>query len=508
MDDSREPPPLDDYESEEEQDAYVPPVKKEEETEVVVVENVDLTSDVPETTEPAVSVAESQNSNDKAEKVEDNEEDLFQSAKESPAALQSVSLDNPPFETGSKIPVSNDPPSVATVYPALPKEEDDEYDITIDVSDPHKVGEGMNAYMSYKVRTKTSIPAFKRPDSTVDRRFSDFLGLHEKMVGKHRHAGRIVPPAPEKSIVGMTLVKMSKTEEEAASIDFVEKRRAALERYLNRVAKHPALVQDQDFHDFLEQPDLPPATNTRALSGAGVMRLVKNVEGALNKMTIRMNEEDSWFEEKQQQIDSLEQQLRKLHVAFEGLVHHKKELAVNTASFAKSAATLGNAEEHTALSRALSQLSDTFEKIETVYQDESNTEYFGIAEKLGDYLRIITEIKEVFMIRVKSWQIWQTNEQVLQRKKESEAKMQAAGRSDKIAQVQSEIKDMEIRVESSKKDFDELSVAIKRDIQRFELDRVAEFRQIVLLFLQTLMKCQEQTIKNWEGFMPEARAIA
>ncbi len=34
------------------------------------------------------------------------------------------------------------------------------------------------------------------------------------------------------------------------------------------------------------------------------------------------------------------------------------ELAANTGSFAKSAAMLGNAEEHTALSRALSQLAE------------------------------------------------------------------------------------------------------------------------------------------------------
>ncbi len=34
------------------------------------------------------------------------------------------------------------------------------------------------------------------------------------------------------------------------------------------------------------------------------------------------------------------------------------ELAANTGAFAKSAAMLGNAEEHTALSRALSQLAE------------------------------------------------------------------------------------------------------------------------------------------------------
>ena len=39
------------------------------------------------------------------------------------------------------------------------------------------------------------------------------------------------------------------------------------------------------------------------------------------------------------------------------------ELSANTTAFAKSAAMLGNSEDHTALSRALSQLAEVEEKI-------------------------------------------------------------------------------------------------------------------------------------------------
>jgi sorting nexin-1/2 len=36
----------------------------------------------------------------------------------------------------------------------------------------------------------------------VMRRFSDFLGLHDKLVETYMHQGRIIPPAPEKSVIG------------------------------------------------------------------------------------------------------------------------------------------------------------------------------------------------------------------------------------------------------------------------------------------------------------------
>jgi sorting nexin-1/2 len=43
---------------------------------------------------------------------------------------------------------------------------------------------------------------FKSPQATVRRRFSDFLGLHGKLATRYLHVGYLVPPAPEKSIVG------------------------------------------------------------------------------------------------------------------------------------------------------------------------------------------------------------------------------------------------------------------------------------------------------------------
>lgn len=132
--------------------------------------------------------------------------------------------------------------------------------------------------------------------------------------------------------------------------------------------------------------ELPKATSTSALSGAGVMRLFNKVGETVNKITYKMDENEpviiqfkllnffyyyfefmticfKWFEEKEVQIENLDLQLRNLHGAVELLVINRKELANSSGSFAKSAAVLSNCEEHTGLSRALSQLADVFEKV-------------------------------------------------------------------------------------------------------------------------------------------------
>lgn len=169
-----------------------------------------------------------------------------------------------------------------------------EYFITIAVSEPQKVGDGMGSYLAYRVTTSTNMPGFKKREFFVMRRFSDFLGLHEILVRDYLRLGRIIPPAPSKNIIGTTKVRMgnsaagqqpSPTDSMTAStvggvigLEWVENRRAALERFLNRTAQHPALRQDVSFINFLEsEQELPRAVNTSTLSGAGVLRMFNKV---------------------------------------------------------------------------------------------------------------------------------------------------------------------------------------------------------------------------------------
>ena len=69
------------------------------------------------------------------------------------------------------------------------------------------------------------------------------------------------------------------------------------------------------------------------------------------------------------------------------------DLSQSTAIFAKSCAMLGNAEEHTALSRALSQLAETEEKIEVLQREQSDQDFYTMAELLKDYISLMTAVK-------------------------------------------------------------------------------------------------------------------
>lgn len=451
----------------------------------------------------------------------DDPEDLFAEATEE------VSLDSPERDVllsdGPSPAITPITPPISVITPRIGHAHDDMFthssfdeieeeeggdsiDMHISVSDPEKVGDGMNAYMAYKVTTKTSMSLFKSNEFAVKRRFSDFLGLHSKLASKYLHVGYIVPPAPEKSIVGMTKVKVGK--EDPSSNDFVEKRRSALERYLMRTVKHPILLKDPDVLLFLESSELPRAVSTQALSSAGLLRMVNKAADAVNKMTIKMNESDAWFEEKQQHFENLDVQLRKLHISVESLVCHRKELSVNTAQFAKSAAMLGNSEDHTALSRALSQLAEVEEKIDQLHQDQANADFHLFSELLGDYVRLITAVKGVFDHRMKTWQKWQDTQLLLQKKREAEAKLQNTNKPEKLQQAKDEIKELEVKVQQGERDFEQISKTIRKEVSRFEKERVKDFKTIIIKYLESLVQTQQQLIKYWEAFLPEAKAIS
>lgn len=381
---------------------------------------------------------------------------------------------------------------------------DPDHYITIRIFDVNKVGEkSINSYVKYTIETKTNLPYFRSETSTVDRRFSDFLGLREKLAQKYMIEGVIVPPAPEKNAMANFQTKLTREEDITNHNEFLERRKFALERFLNRIAQHPVLRIDPDFRDFLElQSELPRSTSTSALSKEGVRRLFGQVTESVSKMGYRMDECDKWFDDKALQLNNLDTQLKKLHTSVGALIHHRKLLTVTTGSFARSVAILGNVEEYTPLSFDLSKLATTKEKIEHLYSDQVNNDFYLVSELLHDYICFIAAIKEAFQHRIKIYQNLQHAQQTLARKREQKQRNDLmVGKSDKLNQ---EIAEYESRVQRGQEEFDKVSKNIKKDMEKFELDRVKEFQTNMMKYLETLLDSQKKLVEYWEGFLPSS----
>ena len=119
-----------------------------------------------------------------------------------------------------------------------------------------------------------------------------------------------------------------------------------------------------------------------------------------------------------------------------------QDLTTSTKEFSKSAAILANSEEQLNLSRALSQLGEVYEKIEQIYLEQSNADYFVMSELVKDYVCLFDNIKEIFYKRIKLYGNLQRAEETLKSKKDTKAKLDIANKQDKIPAALAEIKDV------------------------------------------------------------------
>jgi sorting nexin-1/2 len=159
--------------------------------------------------------------------------------------MDSVNLDDDedrPEERGPRVPPPVQPLVAAApprqTQPSVSVEQAAKPTFTINVGDPHKVGDLTSSHTEYSVMTKTTSKGYRNSEFSVSRRYRDFLWLYNQM--HNNNPGIIIPPPPEKQAVGRF------------DTDFVESRRAALERMLNKIAGHSVLQHDGDLKLFLE----------------------------------------------------------------------------------------------------------------------------------------------------------------------------------------------------------------------------------------------------------------
>lgn len=132
--------------------------------------------------------------------------------------------------------------------------------LKISVSHPSK--EADESFYTYLITSVTNLEEFNGAEFNVRRRFRDVVTLSDRLTEAYR--GLFIPIRPDKSVVESQVMQKN---------EFVEQRRAALEKYLRRLAKHPVIRRSEELRAFLTaQGKLPLVKTTdvasRMLDGA------------------------------------------------------------------------------------------------------------------------------------------------------------------------------------------------------------------------------------------------
>ncbi|EGX47699.1 hypothetical protein AOL_s00083g207 [Orbilia oligospora ATCC 24927] len=378
------------------------------------------------------------------------------------------------------------PPSVPIELAAKPT-------FDIQVGDPHKVGDLTSAHIVYQVSTKTSSKAYKVPEFTVSRRYRDFLWLYNALIVSN--PGIIVPPPPEKQQLGRF------------DQDFVESRRAALERMLNKIALHPVLQQDGDLKIFLESESFTVdikqkerQTVSAETGGGGLFGF--GVGGAFSTAQ-KFVETDEWFLDRKAYLDALDLQLKNLMKSIDTVIKQRKELAESANEFGNSLHALSAVELSNNLSSPLASLADLQIRLRELYDRQAQQDVLTLGITVDEYIRLIGSVKLAFQQRQKAFHSWHAAESETQKKRSTYEKLQRQGKTqgDRLNQMQAEVADSEKKLHQARVLFDEMGRLMKNELERFEKEKVEDFKSGVETFLESAVEAQKEVIELWETYL-------
>ncbi|KAM9621057.1 sorting nexin-7 isoform 2-T2 [Morphnus guianensis] len=175
-------------------------------------------------------------------------------------------------------------------------------DLFITVDDPESHITAIETFITYRVVTKTSRGEFDSSEYQVRRRYQDFLWLKSKL--EAAHPTLIIPPLPEKFIMkGMV---------ERFSDEFIETRRKALHKFLNRIADHPTLTFNEDFKIFLTAQAWELSSHKKqgpgllSRMGQTVRAVASSVRGGVKNRPETFTEMNDYMETFSQKINVLD----------------------------------------------------------------------------------------------------------------------------------------------------------------------------------------------------------
>ena len=285
------------------------------------------------------------------------------------------------------------------------------------VRDPRQQGEGMHAYMTYKIIILT-----KERTAPIERRFSEFVWLHDQLCLEF--PGLIIPPLPEKVVVGRFELKV------------IETRQRALELFLNRIEKHIELKTSCNMKAFME-PDTTGLGldeiksqlhdgGKKHASATGLFQwfdeTYQQISSTLGSGTnIEKTKEDLKFEEIQMYIDGIEPILIELQKHAHGLTKGCRDMADGLFDFGVAFTLLGQSEGD-GLSSGLGHVGNASDKLSVLAAEQAEKELLYFEEPIMDYVRMIYAVKGALQKRLDAKLTFQTALADLESKKATREK--------------------------------------------------------------------------------------
>ncbi|KAJ3077311.1 Vacuolar protein sorting-associated protein 5 [Podochytrium sp. JEL0797] len=388
---------------------------------------------------------------------------------------------------------------------AAPEEEEDQedananegneeriYGFQVTVSEPQEVGNKlMGGHVVYKVSTWTNCPGYTNASFSVSRRYTDFLWVYHQLV--ERYPGAIVQTLPGKNSLGRF------------QQDFIETRRAGLEKFLLKTVSHALLQQDADLRLFLEsnsfsadKKEKRPTTflthttgldTTAATYASSAMsgRVVDSYTLDNRRLHIEMSDE---------------MQLKQLLRVLEVLVKQRRDYGNASKEFGDSLGVLAGIEAGKEVGACLGAVAGIQARIQVLHDKQASIDLTNLATTVEDHLALIGAVRVALAGRMKVFMAVQNADIALKRKKESIERMRGDGRGkvDQITLGLNNLPELERQLEAARDEFRKVDDLIHKELDRYDTERVADFSLSVQAVLKCFIETQKEMIRLWESY--------
>jgi sorting nexin-1/2 len=170
------------------------------------------------------------------------------------------------------------------------------------------------------------------------------------------------------------------------------------------------------------------------------------------------------------------------------------DLADATGDFGASLFALSGVELDASLCNALASLADLQAQIKELYDRQAQQDVLTLGNTVEEYIRTVGSIKTAFSARQKVWSTLQGAEADFHKRESylDKVKRQAKTQQDRLAQMGAEVADAERRCHQLRLEFEETGKRLKIELERFEKEKVEDFKASVETFLEASVEGQKE----------------
>ncbi|KAL3839301.1 hypothetical protein ACJIZ3_023892 [Penstemon smallii] len=376
--------------------------------------------------------------------------------------------------------------------------------LTVSVSDPAKMGNGVQAYISYKVITKTNLPEYEGPEKIVIRRYNDFVWLRDRLFEKYK--GVFIPPLPEKSTV----------EKFRFSAEFIEMRRQALDVFVNRIASHHELQQSYDLRMFLQADEQSMERARSQETGifkkkpADFMQIFKDVQSRVSDVVLGkekpLEESNPEYEKLKNYIFQLEDHLAEAQKHAYRLVKRHRELGQSLSDFGKAVTLLGNSEGNN-LGKAFADLGAKSEILSAKLQREAHHLLMNFEEPLKDYVRAVQSIKATLSERANAFRHHCELAETIKFKEIDMNKLRLT-RSEKLAEAEREYEELKADGAEATRRFETIVKLMNEEILRFQEQKTIDMGLAFHEFAKGQAHLAKGIADAWRSLLPKLESCS